>query len=146
MSSEKKSKKKQKVQAETPARPAAKSPGYETSDAHVKPLVYFGIGLTLLGCVSTCVCLELEERWSAEVDSRSTANPMSEYRATPTAPLLQATTRVELEAYERTEEEVLTGYGWIDQESGVVRIPIEQAMELVLERGLPDATEPEIDE
>jgi hypothetical protein len=31
----------------------------------------------------------------------------------------------------------LQSYGWIDQQKGVVRIPIERAMELTAERGLP---------
>jgi hypothetical protein len=28
-------------------------------------------------------------------------------------------------------------YGWIDRNGGVVRLPIDRAMDLVLERGLP---------
>jgi hypothetical protein len=32
---------------------------------------------------------------------------------------------------------LLEGYGWVDREAGVVRLPIERAMALVLERGLP---------
>ncbi len=31
----------------------------------------------------------------------------------------------------------LTTYGWVDRNTGVVRIPIERAKELILERGLP---------
>jgi hypothetical protein len=33
--------------------------------------------------------------------------------------------------------EMLTTYGWIDQNAGVVRLPIERAKALILERGLP---------
>jgi hypothetical protein len=32
---------------------------------------------------------------------------------------------------------MLTTYGWMDQNAGVVRLPIERAKELILERGLP---------
>jgi len=35
------------------------------------------------------------------------------------------------------EHEILTTYGWMDQSAGVVRLPIERAKELILERGLP---------
>ena len=31
----------------------------------------------------------------------------------------------------------LNSYGWVDQKTGVVRIPIDQAKKLILERGLP---------
>ena len=30
-----------------------------------------------------------------------------------------------------------TTYGWVDQQKGVVRIPIAQAMDLVVKKGLP---------
>ena len=31
----------------------------------------------------------------------------------------------------------LNGYGWVDQPAGVVRLPIDRAMDLIAERGLP---------
>ena len=36
----------------------------------------------------------------------------------------------------RHEHEMLTTYGWLDQSAGVVRLPIDRAKELILERGL----------
>jgi hypothetical protein len=41
--------------------------------------------------------------------------------------------------HQAEDERVLGSYGWIDAQNGVVRIPIERAMELVLEHGLPVA-------
>src|SRR6476469_4881331 len=35
------------------------------------------------------------------------------------------------------EQKALTTYGWADQQKGIVRIPIDQAMQLTLQRGLP---------
>ncbi len=31
----------------------------------------------------------------------------------------------------------LNSYGWVDRKHGVIRIPIERAMDLVAQRGLP---------
>jgi len=42
-----------------------------------------------------------------------------------------------LEAFRAREHEALTTYGWVDRNAGVVRIPVERAKELVLQRGLP---------
>ena len=42
-----------------------------------------------------------------------------------------------LEALRAHEREVLTTYGWVDQNAGTVRIPLEKAKELLLQRGLP---------
>ena len=41
----------------------------------------------------------------------------------------------ELRAAENAD---LNSYGWIDREKGTARIPIDRAMQLILERGLPD--------
>ncbi|MBI2930688.1 MAG: hypothetical protein HYY16_03475 [Planctomycetes bacterium] len=35
------------------------------------------------------------------------------------------------------EERLLSTYDWVDGETGVVRIPIERAMDLLVERGWP---------
>jgi hypothetical protein len=42
-----------------------------------------------------------------------------------------------LTRFHEQEDQVLTTYGWMDKNSGVVRIPIARAKALVLERGLP---------
>ena len=35
------------------------------------------------------------------------------------------------------EEQVLYSFGWIDEKAGTLRIPIERAMDLLEQRGLP---------
>jgi hypothetical protein len=57
--------------------------------------------------------------------------------------------RVELQPYPRGERLLVEGraaqelstYGWTDREAGVVRIPIERAMKLSLEKGFPVRTD-----
>ena len=44
---------------------------------------------------------------------------------------------VNLQALRKKEQDALTTYGWVDQHAGVVRIPMERAKDLLLERGLP---------
>ena len=43
----------------------------------------------------------------------------------------------ELREVRDAEEEKLYTYGWVDQNAGTVHIPIERAMQLIVERGLP---------
>jgi len=43
----------------------------------------------------------------------------------------------ELARLRAEEDSRLRGYGWVDREHGIVRIPIERAMELLLSEGLP---------
>jgi len=42
-----------------------------------------------------------------------------------------------LEAFRAREDAELSTYGWVDENAGVVRIPIERAKDLMLERGYP---------
>lgn len=52
-------------------------------------------------------------------------------------PLLETDERNELNDFRTEEAKQLNSYGWVDQKAGVVHIPIERAMQLVAERGLP---------
>ncbi len=55
----------------------------------------------------------------------------------PPEPRLQTQPREELQRMRADEDRVLDSYGWVDAQRGVVRIPIEQAMALTVEQGLP---------
>jgi hypothetical protein len=50
-------------------------------------------------------------------------------------PALQKTPHADLRDFEREERKKLSGYGWVDQSKGLVRIPIERAMQIVAARG-----------
>jgi hypothetical protein len=52
-------------------------------------------------------------------------------------PRLEHNERVEIRDFRLKEEQTLNSYGWVDEKAGLVRIPIERAMQLVAQRGLP---------
>jgi hypothetical protein len=52
-------------------------------------------------------------------------------------PRLESDERQEINDFRMQEEKTLNSYGWVDQSAGVVHIPIERAMQLVAQRGLP---------
>lgn len=58
-------------------------------------------------------------------------------RRLPPEPRLQTDPRDDLRNLRESEQRTLTTYGWVDRNAGIVRIPIEQAMKLTAERGLP---------
>ena len=57
----------------------------------------------------------------------------------PPPPNLVTDEPLALKTFRDHEAEVLGGYAWQDQNAGVVRLPIDRAKELVLERGFPVA-------
>jgi hypothetical protein len=94
--------------------------------------------------------IEVEKRTAALQRARSEAeassaaksdaplHPMAAEHVQPPAPRLQAYPAQELEAYRQAQSRWILEYGWIDRGQGLVHVPIERAMELVLEEGLPE--------
>lgn len=56
---------------------------------------------------------------------------------TPPGPNLLLDEPANLEEFRAKELHELTTYGWLDKNAGTVRLPIDRAKELLLERGLP---------
>ncbi len=54
-------------------------------------------------------------------------------------PRLEVNERSQLYDFRRGEEDKLNTYGWVDQNAGVAHIPIERAMQILAQRGLPTA-------
>ncbi len=50
-------------------------------------------------------------------------------------PQLQLYPPEDLAKFRRQEDEILNSYRWVDRKTGVVQIPIRQAMELLAQRG-----------
>lgn len=42
-----------------------------------------------------------------------------------------------MQSYYQSQQNLLNTYGWVDKQNGIVRLPIDRAMELLLQRGLP---------
>ncbi len=115
--------------------------GHETRDASAATLAYFGMGL--------CLCLALiliSVKWLFFHFERSQslgppATPFVNERPLPPGPRLQADPLRDWQIYRAQQQETLDSYAWVDQKNGVVRIPIDRAMDLLLQRGLPVRSE-----
>jgi uncharacterized iron-regulated membrane protein len=125
------------METKHPSPPGAPHDRYERRDADVRTLLRFGFWLFV-----TMVLVSVGMKWVFVYYAKSQqlgppASPFENARVLPPAPRLQAAPRTELKNYREAQNERLASYGWVDQQNGVVRIPIERAMDLLLERGLP---------
>ena len=114
---------------------------HETTDANVRGLMWFGFGLLALIVFGFIVT---EVAFHYFVGQQKFEHPTALFTRgqTPPAPLLQEHSGEELQQYLKQQKEILDGYGWVDRKAGVVRIPIGQAMNLLLQKGLPVRTGP----
>jgi len=58
------------------------------------------------------------------------------------APVLQPDPTADMNKFRAAEEEQLGTYGWVDKNAGVVHIPIERAIDMVAQQGLPTRAQP----
>jgi hypothetical protein len=114
---------------------------HEHSDAPVGLLAKFLAGLVI---VSILVVGVLAGLWRvyAEFYKESSTSPWAGPRELPPGPRLQTAPVIDLQEYLQREQQRLNSYGWVDQSTGKVHIPIEKAMEMIVQRGVPSTTQP----
>jgi hypothetical protein len=105
--------------------------GYEKRDIRFSTIAKSFGGVAILLAIVALVCAGalrlLSSHFPAEL-----RRPIP-----PPEPRLQADPVAELRLQRAEEDAVLGGYGWVDRSRGVIRLPIERAMALLLQRGLP---------
>ncbi len=104
--------------------------GYEKSDADPRLIGSLALGIAIFLIGTPFLLLAIYPRSGHD-------QPVAEQRLPP-EPRLQVAAKADLDRLRAVESEQLERYGWVDRDHGVVRIPIEQAMKLLRERGLPD--------
>jgi hypothetical protein len=124
---------------------------FEHQDLQVSGILYFLLALVVL----TALCLVGIRGLYAFLDHREKAlqppvNPLVTNVPADTRhiapgypqtafpnPRLEVNERGQLNGMLLEEEKTLYSYGWVDEKAGTVRIPIERAMDLLAQRGLP---------
>ena len=114
--------------------------GHESSDANVRGVVWAAVGLALTALV-VHVALYFQLHLLVARADRSEPVPPSfappAEHGPPPEPRLQTAPAEDLRQLRAVEEKQLTTYGWVDRNGGVVRIPVDEAIKLTLQRGLP---------
>jgi hypothetical protein len=113
---------------------------HETSDVDIRGIFGFGFGLLVTGIAVHVVVWLLFVSFSAREARRVMPEfPLAAGQESrlPPEPRLQTHPRQDLCDLRSAEDAALAGYGWVDKNAGIARIPIGEAMRLTVERGLP---------
>ncbi|MBZ5670102.1 MAG: hypothetical protein LAO04_10270 [Acidobacteriia bacterium] len=128
--------------------------GFEREDLNAKAVFAFLIGLAVICVLSYFILigvyhyLDVYQRANQppqnplvaakpETGKPTRAETKAEIKKDFPEPLLEEDEGGQLDSDRVKEEQRLNSYGWVDEKTGVVRIPIERAMELMVQRGLP---------
>ena len=130
--------------------------GHENRDISVRGVVLAAIALAAVALVSVGLVTRLFVYLNREAARAQDPLPMPREAALPAEPRIQpdpAGALLEMRVEESRILDAPDAYRWVDKEAGVVRIPIDRAMKVILERGLltpkapaePAKTEPQRD-
>ncbi len=122
---------------------------YEHEDLNPHGVMYFMIGLAVVVVVIYFIVFGMyhfldtyEQTHQAAMSPMVT--PQTDTRTVTHAdtqafpePRLEESERTQLRQYIEDEDRKLVTYDWVDKNKGVVQIPIERAMDLIVQRGLP---------
>jgi hypothetical protein len=110
----------------------------ELSDVQVRPIATCAVGLVILTGVVLLLTGWLLNYFAArQAELDVPASPLAVAQEKPPEPRLEVVLDQVLREVRADEDALLHSYGWVDRQAGIVRIPIDRAMTLLTERGLP---------
>jgi hypothetical protein len=124
--------------------PRSNSIGHEVDEGNVRGITFTGLGLAIAVAIIFVLVFGIFQLL-AHHQPTVPLNPMAEtgVQQFPPLPRIQEHPSLEVQQLHQREDHILSTYGWLDKNAGTVRIPIDRAMELQLQRGFPVRKEPE---
>jgi hypothetical protein len=124
--------------AETPSAATSAHHGYETRDFDLRVVALLALSFAVIlgGSLAIVVWVFGLVHVTPAGHGLQTA-PIVATPPRPPEPRLQTSPTGDLQEMLRADNARLQSYGWVDRSIGIVRIPIDRAMQLVVEQGLP---------
>jgi len=115
---------------------------HEATDISIRGVLWF---VVILAATVVVVQLAMAGLMKAFEHYEAAHDPFVSPQAIPAGtlppePRLQTTPWEDLKEFRAGEELALHSYGWVDQKSGIVRLPIDKAKAVLLQRGIPVRT------
>ena len=115
------------------------SSGHEADTSDIRAIGFTGLALAIGIAFVLLLVYGLFQYLVRHPVVIAPASPLAEsdQQQFPATPRIAEHPATELEELHSREDHILSTYGWADKNAGMVRIPIERAMELQLKRGFP---------
>ena len=112
--------------------------GYELSDLRPGYIAFFAIGLSVVLGIAVVIASLIVHFKTVQHARQDTPIPrLAREREAMPEPRLQVDAPNELRQMRAAEDAALDSYGWVDKDAGIVRIPVDRAMEILAKKGLP---------
>lgn len=121
----------------------AGSPRYETRDANTTGVLTFLVALGTIIVLVSVSCYFLFRYYSAHAQNRAaTESPFADTRQVPFGPQLQVYPREDWLKFREEQQKSLETLDWANRSAGIARVPIEEAMDMLVKKGVPVQSEP----
>jgi hypothetical protein len=127
--------------AEPASTPSQPKPGHETTDVSPRAILISALVLAVVVILVHPLLWWATRYFEGRAERADPQVSPLAGREGPPPPRLRPSPALDLEEFLAAEHKQLSEYDWIDRERQVVRIPIERAMELLVERGLAEIPE-----
>jgi hypothetical protein len=125
------------MQPDTERPTAHAETAYEKRDVNVRGIVYFVVTLFLVLGFTLISMRWLFGYFNYTQPLGPGVTPFANSRTLPPEPRLQVHPVVDLDRMREEQNAMLNSYGWVDRATGKVRVPIDRAMEMLMQKGLP---------
>jgi hypothetical protein len=116
----------------------APSDAYERSDLNPRWIVIFGIGILVATALAVLITSLIIYYKATQYTKGEVPLPrLAKEREINPQPRLEVDAPSQLREMRAGEDARLSSYGWVDKDAGIVRIPIDRAMEILASQGLP---------
>jgi hypothetical protein len=110
---------------------------HEPSDINASRLVLIGGVIAVIGALTGVVLYGMFVLLLSQPPAAQPPSGLGITQPTPSGPRLQTDPVADWQTLHATEEATLHSYSWADRGAGKVRIPIDRAIDLLTQRGLP---------
>ena len=109
---------------------------HETRDIHLRPIGWIVVAFIVVAIVIHVAVWWIFQYYRDLEGRRDVRRSMVEGgEVLPKEPRLQLSPQQDWDEFYASQQKILNSYEWLSREEGRVRIPIERAMELLVERG-----------
>jgi hypothetical protein len=118
---------------------------HEPGDVNARTLTKFGVSMAALIVVflfGLWGMFQYLKNRVTEMGLPLSPSAMVNAQKQPPEPRLQRHPSEDMRAWHAIEDRTMHQYAWIDPDTGIVQIPVERAMDLIAQRGLPVLTQP----
>jgi hypothetical protein len=112
-------------------------PRYEKRDISAAAVALFAISLIVALIIVHYLALGTFHHLARQSSKYPPPSSLAITREKFSEPQLLVNQKLDMETFRTTEDVLLNNYGWIDRKQGIVRIPIDRAIDLLAQQGTP---------